>query len=250
MLHQGEEGQAENFLSEVLREHPDNIDVQLYHFQWIIEKGNAQTLSSLIPEILSSFSKAEQKRLILSVAASLQQSGITALAINILTAHMPENDTMDYRYMRALLAADMGDIVLAEADLRFILAKDPEHIDALNALGYTLADANKNLQEAQVLIERAYAKDANSSAIVDSMGWVLYRLGKLPEALEYIQQAFEIDPSAEIAAHLGEILWNLNKKDSAIKVLSSAITESPDSKAVKNIIHKLNIQLETNSPKP
>ena len=149
--------------------------------------------------------------------------------------------------MRALLAADMGDTLRTEEDLRFILASNPEHTEALNALGYTLADANKNLQEAQLMIEKAYKKNPNSSAIVDSMGWVLYRRGELSKALEELQRAYTLEPSDEIASHLSEVLWRLDKKERARKILSAAIKESPDSRVIKATINKFNIELGENS---
>lgn len=110
-------------------------------------------------------------------------------------------------YARALAHERQDDIAAAEADFRRILAGDPDNVDALNALGYTLADRTGRFQEALELIERAIALQPDNAAIIDSMGWVLYRLGRMDEAAGYLRRAFEAQPDPEIAAHLGEVLW-------------------------------------------
>lgn len=243
MVKQGEQEQAADYLSAVLEQHPDVLDVQLYHIQWIIQLKDPREIPGLLPEKLTHFKQySEQKALLLNIASLLDQAGHTVLAVDVINKQLDAKEDNEMRYMRAMLAANLGDIITTESDLRLILQSDPEHNDALNALGYTLADANKNLDEARQLIERAYEKNPDSSAIADSMGWVLFRQGELSEALKYLQKAYDLEPLDEIAAHLGELLWSLDKKTQAKQVLDSAIKESPDSKAVKKVIEKLNIQ--------
>ena len=250
MHQQGDNEQLEKYLIEVLQQHQDIIEVQLYRFQWLIEKGDAQEIPPLIPAILSHFPvAAEQKRLILTLASLLQEGGLATMAINLMSDKLAENEDTDYRYMRALVAANLDDITLAEADLRFILAAFPDHTDALNALGYTLADANKNLHEAQQMIAKAYQSKPNNAAIADSMGWVLYRLGKLTEAMQYLEQAYQLEPSDDIAVHLAVVLWHLDNKDSAKEILSAAIKRSPDSHVIKAAIKKFNLEIELSPSK-
>ncbi|MFT5452320.1 MAG: tetratricopeptide (TPR) repeat protein [Enterobacterales bacterium] len=182
------------------------------------------------------------------VSKLMHQQGKEIQALNYLKNISPELNDLNFRYMRAMVAAEMGAMDVTEADLRYILIIEPEHTDALNALGYTLADANKNLPEAMEMIEKALSKNPASPAVIDSMGWVLYRLGKLPEALDYLQKAYTLDKSSEIAAHLVEILWQLNEKTKAQAVIAAVLKDSPDNEAIKTLTNRLNINIEQSSP--
>lgn len=144
------------------------------------------------------------------------------------TALAASPDDSDLLYARAMTAVGMDRVDLLEADLRRILSKDPDHADALNALGYTLADRTDRLQEARQLIERAYALDPNEPAIQDSMGWVLYRMGDLAGAETWLRKALDQFADAEIAAHLGEVLWELGRRDEARTIWRKALDEAPD----------------------
>jgi tetratricopeptide (TPR) repeat protein len=125
-------------------------------------------------------------------------------------------------YTRALLAAELGWVDVAERDLREIIARQPENSAALNALGYTLADQTERYAEAEALIRQAYILQPNEASIVDSMGWVAYRQGRLDEAEEFLRRAWKLDQNPEIAAHLGEVLWVSGKKEEAIKAWRDA----------------------------
>lgn len=137
-------------------------------------------------------------------------------------------DDPDLRYARAMVAVGLDRIDLLESDLRHILAQEPEHADALNALGYTLADRTDRLEEARELIEQAYALKPDEPAIKDSMGWVLYRLGDPAAAEPYLQAALEQAADPEIAAHLGEVLWALGRKEEAAEVWDRALEAAPE----------------------
>jgi tetratricopeptide (TPR) repeat protein len=136
-------------------------------------------------------------------------------------------DQPDLLYARAMLAVGMDRLDLLERDLRQILVNDPDHVDALNALGYTLADRTERLDEARSLIERAYQLRPDEPAILDSMGWVLFRLGDAEAAEPYLRKALEESFDPEIAAHLGEVLWSLGKKDEARQVWERALDDDP-----------------------
>lgn len=118
-------------------------------------------------------------------------------------------------YGRALANERLGRIDDTEADLRLMLVLDPENPDALNALGYTLADRTERFVEAHELISQALALRPDSPAIIDSMGWVLFRMGRVEEALPHLRRAFELQRDAEVAAHLGEALWASGQRDEA-----------------------------------
>ena len=124
-------------------------------------------------------------------------------------------DSIELRYNRALTATELDRFELARSDLRHILDLEPDNARALNALGYMLADRDMELQEARSMIERALEQNPEDAATLDSMGWVLYRLGQPREALEYLRSAWERSRDAEIAAHLGEVLWATGAYDEA-----------------------------------
>ena len=109
----------------------------------------------------------------------------------------------------------MGLLDLAESDLRQIISVQPDNAAAINALGYTLADMTERYDEAERLILQAYGLQPEDASIIDSMGWISYRLGRLHEAEGYLREAWKTMRNAEIAAHLGEVLWTSGQKDEA-----------------------------------
>ncbi len=137
-------------------------------------------------------------------------------------------DDADLLYARALHAGGMERYDILELDLKAVLEKDPNNADALNALGYTLADRTERYAEALDYIERALAAKPDEPAILDSMGWVQYRLGNHQEALKYLRRAVERTRDGEIAAHLGEVLWASGQHAEALKVWEEALKDFPD----------------------
>jgi len=149
----------------------------------------------------------------------------------------PESD--DTRYARALLYERLDRIDEAVADLRHIAERNPDDSTALNALGYTLADRTDQLEEARGLIARALELAPDNPAIVDSMGWVLHKLGDDDEALKHLRQAWSLQRDPEVAAHLGEVLWSLGRKDEARRLWNEAIVEFPDSDVLLEAMGRL-----------
>lgn len=121
-------------------------------------------------------------------------------------------------YARAMLLIEMNDLAAGEADLRKVLAADPDSADALNALGYTLVDRTDRLDEATTLIEKAIKLKPDEPAIIDSYGWAQYRLGNLGEAEKLLRKAYSRQPDSEVAAHLGEVLWVSGDRDEARRI--------------------------------
>lgn len=152
-------------------------------------------------------------------------------------SHHPGNE--DLLYARALYAATIDRVDILEADLRQVLAKNPDNADALNALGYTLADQTTRYQEALELISRALALKPESAAVLDSMGWVQFRLGRYEQALGYLRRAFAAMPDSEIAAHLGEVLWVSGDKPQARRVWRQMLKQDPDSSHVRETMQRL-----------
>ena len=147
-------------------------------------------------------------------------------------------DNPDLLYNRALFVVELGDFAWMERDLLKLLEEDPDHADALNALGYTLADRNERLDEAFAYVARALKLRPDSPAILDSMGWAYYRLGEHEKALRYLQHAFDKLKDPEIAAHLGEVLWVLGDKERARKIWDEALRATPQDKVLLNVIER------------
>ena len=142
-------------------------------------------------------------------------------------------------YSRALLFESLDRVDECIADLQRLVDLDPSDADALNALGYTLADRTDRHQEALVLIEKALAAKPDEPAIIDSMGWVQYRLGNHAEALKHLRRAFELQPDAEIAAHLGEVLWVTGAKDEARAAWAKGREVDADNEVLAETVRRL-----------
>lgn len=152
-------------------------------------------------------------------------------------------DEPDLLYARALAWERRDDIARAEADFRKILVVQPENVAALNALGYTLADRTDRYREALALIDRARAAEPTNGAIVDSYGWVLYRLGRPADALTELQRAYALQKDPEIAAHVGEVLWALGRRVEALRYFDEARKLDPESRALQRALQKTGARL-------
>lgn len=136
----------------------------------------------------------------------------------------------DLLYSRALIAERLDRLDLLEQDLRTIIAADPDHGHALNALGYTLVDRTDRLEEAEDLLIRAYDLLPDDAAVIDSVGWLYYRLGRYQEALTYLERAYALQNDAEIAVHLIQVLWKLDRHDEARTLYDTTQHNDPDSR--------------------
>ena len=141
-------------------------------------------------------------------------------------------------YDHAMAAEKIDRIDVLESNLRQVIQIKPDYAHAYNALGYTLADRNTRLQEAYALIEQALKIAPEDPFIMDSMGWVLYRMSQHDAALVFLKRAFELRPDAEIAAHLGEVLWAAGQPDEARKIWDSALKLSPANEVLLATVKK------------
>ena len=148
-------------------------------------------------------------------------------------------EDLNLLYSRAMLAEKRNDLEQMERDLRAIIQREPDNAMALNALGYTLSDRTTRYAEAKALIQQAYDLSPDDPAVLDSLGWVNFRLGNLDEAERLLRQALERFPDQEVAAHLGEVLWANGKQREAKKIWGTFLKENPDSPILRKTILRL-----------
>lgn len=171
----------------------------------------------------------QKLRIILMQAGLFSQQGQYEKAFNLLTSALAEYpDQKDLLYTRALMAERINKPDVLEADLKKILVKYPDDAEALNALGYTLLDHADRYAEAEKYLQHALKLQPNEAVIMDSFGWLQFKLGRLGQALDYLERAYAKQQEAEIAAHLSEVLWALGRKEEARKLFSKAIKNAPD----------------------
>lgn len=157
------------------------------------------------------------------------------------TALSKSPDSHPLLLSRALLHERRGQLAQAEQDLRNIIARDPNNSAALNALGYILTDHNIRLDEARELLLKAIALSPDEPAIIDSLGWLYFRTGNYPEALIYLRRAYSSYPVAEVAAHLGEVLWVIGEQQQARKIWRESLESEPESEILLKTLQRLGV---------
>jgi tetratricopeptide (TPR) repeat protein len=148
-------------------------------------------------------------------------------------------DDIDLLFARALIAERFDDMAVIEQDLRRIIDLDPQNARALNHLGYAMTLRTERFTEAMELIERALTVTPDDAAIIDSLGWVQYKLGRLEESIINLRRAFELFPDHEVAAHLGEVLWVNGQQEEALSVWETSLQSFPDSEFVTEAMQRL-----------
>ena len=182
----------------------------------------------------------ENKNLYVAEAQFQTSNGMADKAIVILTEALEQHlNNREILYTRALAYEQKDNMAKAEADLRTILVRNPEDADALNALGYMLADRTYRLNEALELIKKALEKKPDSPAILDSMGWVLHKLGNSSDALPHFVKAWNVVRDDEIAAHYGEVLWTLGRQVEAKTIWNIGYESNPESGKIRTTIKRL-----------
>ena len=142
-------------------------------------------------------------------------------------------------FLRSVYSQEINDLALMEEDLRRIIQLNPNNPVAYNSLGYTLADRTDRFNEAYELIKRAFELAPNDAAIIDSLGWVQYRLGMYEEAIENLDRAYELFPDHEVAAHLGEVLWVTGERTQARSIWRKALESQPNSEFIRSTMERL-----------
>ncbi|QGT78505.1 tetratricopeptide repeat protein [Guyparkeria halophila] len=173
--------------------------------------------------------EADQQQLMLALASTLAQSGRFEESLDIADQAIDAwPDASDFRLQKAMTLFALDESGSAISVLRELIERDPEHAPALNALGYTLADEDRSLDEAEDLIGRALHIDPDNPAYLDSLGWLKYRQGDVQAALKALRSAYRSAPNAEIGAHLGEVLWVDGQRDAALGVWQESLKLDAD----------------------
>lgn len=215
------------------------VQAQIRYSQVLAKQGKIDDARARLQQ--AAVKNTDQRvQLILAEAQILRDANQPKAAFDLVGQaldRVPNNPDLLYDY--AMLAEKIERPDVLESSLRRLIEIRPEHAHAYNALGYSLADRNERLPEAQELIEKALKLAPDDSFIIDSMGWVLYRRGKLKDSLTYLRRAYAGRPDPEIAAHLGEVLWTLGERSEAERVWGDASKESPDNETLANTIKRL-----------
>jgi tetratricopeptide (TPR) repeat protein len=173
-------------------------------------------------------------QVVMARAGLLTSFDETRRAIEVLDEGLAQYpDVFDLRMARVFAYERDGNGEAAVRDLRKLLEDRPGDPMVQNALGYTLADQNRQLPEAQALIEAALVQMPDSAAVLDSMGWVLHRQKRNEQALGYLKRAYELGDDAEIAVHLGDVQWAMGDKAAAHKTWDEALKRHPGSKPLE-----------------
>jgi tetratricopeptide (TPR) repeat protein len=178
-------------------------------------------------------------QLLLTEAQMLRDANRSLEAFDLIGSALKNTpDQPDLLYDYAMLAEKLERMDLLETNLKKLISLEPDHAHAYNALGFSLAERNLRLPEAQELIEKALHLAPDDPFIIDSMGWVLYRMGKSKQALEYLRKAYGARPDPEIAAHLGEVLWVAGEHREAEKIWIEATKKTPGNDALNSTIKR------------
>ena len=209
--------------------------------QILLKLGRPEEAREMIRGTQAS-SNTERTQLTLAESQLLRESGKHTEAYALLESALSKQpDNTELLYETALTSERLGKTDVLEKHLKHLLEIKPDHAHALNALGYSFAERNIRLNEAHQLITHALSLAPQDPFIMDSMGWVLYRQGKLNEALTTLETAYKIKADPEIAAHIGEVLWALNRKDEARTLLRDAAKKNPDNEVLSSAIKKLKL---------
>ncbi|MBK7363645.1 MAG: tetratricopeptide repeat protein [Nitrosomonas sp.] len=186
--------------------------------------------------------ETDQQRiqLILAEAQLLREAGKHREAFGLLDKKLDSHpDQPELLYDRALAADKIDRFDIVEKDLRRLIELKPDNAHAYNALGYSLAERGIRLAEALALIQKAVELSPEDPYIMDSLGWVYFRMGKIQEGLNYLNLAFSSRPDPEIAAHLGEVLWVQGERENAEKIWRSALEIDPDNETLLDTMKRL-----------
>ena len=184
---------------------------------------------------------AQRVQLLVAESQLLRDANLHSEAFELLDRALQKSpEQPDLLYDHALTAEKLERFDVLESDLKKLIQLKPDHAHAHNALGYSFAERNIRLPEAKQLIEKALELSPQDFFIIDSLGWVLYRMGDLAGAAQQLRRAWDGRPDGEIGAHLGEVLWALGKRDEARRIWQDAFKASPENDTLQKTVKRFN----------
>lgn len=242
--------EKENRLDEAIAQ-LDRIDEGALRFQAQVHKAVLQARLGNIAQARSTIDALkpqdthERSVAALTLATIYREAGRTDTAVELLVkADETLPDTPEIKYDLAMLYERQGKMSEFEALMRRVIELDPDNANAYNSLGYTYADQNRELDEAQDLLERALELDPGNPYILDSVGWYFFRRGDHQAAIEYLERSYSQLPSADVAAHLGEVLWVTGQTDEARRIWREGMAEDAENETLVDTLQRLGVNLE------
>lgn len=217
---------------------PHYVDAQMRVAHILASSGNLAAARAHLHSI--EVEPDDRRRLVFAEVLLLRNAKQHEEALKVLEEALQEApEDPDLLYEAGMLAERLDQIPRMEQYMRMVLEIEPDHAHAYNALGYTLADRGIRLDEAEELITRALELAPDDPFILDSMGWVRFRRDDPLSALEYLERAFALRGDPEIAAHLGEVLWALERRSEAQQIWDKALRDHPDNEVLGETVQRL-----------
>jgi tetratricopeptide (TPR) repeat protein len=211
------------------------IQAQSRRASILAKQGKLKEARSLIAQLPASNDEDVRSRLMAELQL-LREYRQWQAAFDLLAQFA--GDDLDLLYEQAMMAEKLNQIEEMEKILRSVISKDPTYFNAYNALGFSLADRNVRLKEAKELIVKALTLAPGDPFITDSLGWVEFRLGNTSQALALLERAFKDRADAEIAAHLGEVLWQLKRESDAVAIWRQGIEIAPTNETLQQTLQR------------
>ena len=219
------------------------LEVQVRRASLLAREGNVKEARDLIRRVPEK-TPEDARAKVLAEAQVLRDAKLWRDANDVLAqANKKYPDDVDMIYEQSMMAEKLNRLADMERLLRRVIELKPDHQHAYNALGYSLAARNVRLPEARTLIKKALELSPGEPSITDSLGWVEYRLGNKPEAVRLLREAYRGQPDAEIAAHLGEVLWVSGQVDEARQVWREARKRDATNDVLRETLTRLRVDL-------
>lgn len=251
----GDDGTAQLYLAQIAEE-TKRYEVAITRYKAVTDGDRAWLAKLRVAAVLGKLNRIDEGRRWLAdlpavtidqriqvrqaEASLLREAGDSAGAYAVLEQGLAEfPDAPDLLYDVAMLAEKLDRLDVAEARLRRLIELKPDDPQALNALGYTLVDRTARTEEGRALIEQALKLSPDDPFILDSMGWALFKLGRHDDAVVYLGRAYAGRPDAEIAAHLGEVLWVKGERERAKEIWAAQLKDAPDHPVLLETMRRL-----------
>jgi Flp pilus assembly protein TadD len=240
-LEQKNEAAASDWLNKIAPSSQQYMPAQITRAQLLAKQGKIDDARRLLAGLQASDPR-DQALLARTDAAILfdaKRYPEAEARLQQATEAFPDDPDLTYDY--AMAAEKNGHYDVMEAELRKLIQTQPNNPQAYNALGYSLADRNQRLSEADKLVEKASSLAPNDAFIMDSVGWVKYRMGDTSDAIKLLRKAYELQPNAEIGAHLGEVLWKSGEHEQARAAFRDARKLEPNNDTLVKTLQRLQV---------